>query len=84
MITLEARACRATYPRPAPLLWCTAVGIGSLFLGYDSQRSAPFGPSHDGFNASVYLTGGRAILEDGPLESRLGAASRTIGGYRVI
>jgi len=70
---------------PRSLLWIAALAVAVVFIVRDSDRlSAPFGPSHDGFNAALYMTGGRAILEDGLLVSRVGASSRTVSGDRVI
>src|SRR5438552_888455 len=66
-------------------LWISALAVALLFLGHDPSRLwMPFGPSHDGFNAALYMTGGRAIVEEGPLASRLGASSRTVSGDRVV
>jgi 4-amino-4-deoxy-L-arabinose transferase-like glycosyltransferase len=71
--------------RPGPLLWGAALFVVFLFIGHDPGRiRAAFGPSHDGFNAALYFTGGRALLEDGPLGSRLSASVRMISGDRVI
>ncbi len=65
--------------------WIPALAVALLFIGHDPGRlSMPFGPSHDGFNAALYMTGGRAILEEGPLTSQLGASSRTLSGDRVV
>jgi len=76
---------RAERGRPGPLLWIAAAATVLVFLGRDAHRlSAPFGPSHDGFNAALFMTGGRAIVEEGPIESRLGASSRTLFGDRVV
>src|SRR2546428_6001358 len=76
---------RAERGRPGPLLWIAAGATVLVFLGHDAHRlSAPFGPSHDGFNAALFMTGGRAIVEEGPIESRLGASSRTLFGDRVV
>jgi hypothetical protein len=59
--------------------------VAAVFFGRDSARlSAPFGPSHDGFNAALYMSGGRAIVEEGPWASQLGASSRTVSGDRVV
>src|SRR5438552_582916 len=67
------------------LLWIPALAVAVLFLAHDPGRlSAPFGPSHDGFNAALYMTGGRAIVEEGPLASQLGASSGTLSGDRVV
>src|SRR5689334_20453626 len=67
------------------LLWIAALVVAVVFVGRDSARlSAPFGPSHDGFNAALYMSGGRAIVEEGPWVSQLGASSRTVSGDRVV
>lgn len=67
------------------LLWIAGLAVAIVFVGRDSDRlSAPFGPSHDGFNAALYMTGGRAIVEEGLFASRFGASSRTLSGDRVI
>ena len=67
------------------LPWIAAAAVVLVFLGHDTKRLwAPFGPSHDGFNAALYMTGGRAIVEEGPLVSRLGAASTTQATDRVV
>jgi len=67
------------------LRWIPALAVALLFIGHDPGRlSMAFGPSHDGFNAALYMTGGRAILEEGPLTSQLGASSRTVWGDRVV
>jgi len=67
------------------LLWIPALAVALFFVGHDPGRlSAPFGPSHDGFNAALYMIGGRAIVEEGPLASQLGASSRTVSGDRVV
>lgn len=61
------------------------LAIALLFIGRHPDRlSAPFGPSHDGFNAALYMTGARALVEDGPLASRFGASARTVSGDRVV
>jgi hypothetical protein len=66
-------------------LWIAALAVTLLFVGHDPRRLwAPFGPSHDGFNAALYMTGGRAIVEEGPLASKLGASSGTLSGDRVV
>jgi hypothetical protein len=71
--------------QPHPALCLAALALALLFLGRDTARfSAPFGPSHDGFNAALYGTGGRAILEEGLVASRLGASSTTLSGDRVV
>src|SRR2546428_3870869 len=76
---------RAERGRPGPLLCLAAAAPVLLFLGHDARRlSAPFGPSHEGFNAALFMTGGRAIVEEGPIESKLGASSRTLFGDRVV
>jgi hypothetical protein len=67
------------------LLWMPALVLALYFLAHDPSRlSAAFGPSHDGFNAALYMTGGRAILEEGPLASQFGASSQTMSGDRVV
>jgi len=67
------------------LPWIAALAIALVFVGHDPGRlSMAFGPSHDGFNAALYMTGGRAIMEEGPLASQLGASSRTVSGDRVV
>jgi hypothetical protein len=67
------------------LLWMPALAVAILFVADDPGRlAAPFGPSHDGFNAALYMTGGRAIVEEGPLASQLGASSQTMSGDRVV
>jgi len=67
------------------LPWIPALAVALFFVAHDPGRlSAPFGPSHDGFNAALYMTGGRAIVEEGPLASQLGASSKTMSGDRVI
>jgi len=39
------------------LLWIPALAVAILFVAHDPGRlAAPFGPSHDGFNAAVYMT----------------------------
>jgi len=76
---------RAERGRPGPRLWIAAAATAVVFLGHDTHRLwAPFGPSHDGFNAALFMTGGRAIVEEGPIESKLGASSRTLFGDRVV
>src|SRR5688572_2085600 len=71
--------------RHAPVgLWLAVVALAAVFLLHDTDRfSAPFGPSHDGFNAALYMTGGRALVEEGPTASRLGARS-TVHGEEVL
>lgn len=70
---------------PSRLLWITAAAIALVFLGADAERlTAPFGPSHDGFNAALFMTGGRAIVEEGPIASRLGALSHTSFGDSAV
>src|SRR5262245_46973851 len=70
---------------PRPLLLVAALAVALVFVGHDSNRlSAPFGPSHDGFNAALYMSGGRAILEEGAWASQLGASSGTVLGDRVV
>jgi hypothetical protein len=74
---------RMTSPR---LLACGALFLGVLVLiGIDPSRiAAPFGPSHDGFNGALYMSGGRALLEDGPWASRFGAAAGMVLGDSVV
>jgi len=80
----------ALFPTQHPVyrwgfLWIPALAVALLFLAHDPGRlSMAFGPSHDGFNAALYMTGGRAIIEEGPLASQLGASSRTVAGDRVV
>jgi len=75
----------ALQPKLPVLPWLCVFTIAILLVGMDSGRlSAPFGPSHDGFNAALYMTGGRAILEEGLLASRFGASSRTPWGDHVV
>jgi hypothetical protein len=63
---------------------CLAV-VAALFIGRDPVRiAAPFGPAHDGFDAALYMTGGRVLLEYGPIIARFGASARTIAGHRVV
>ena len=63
----------------------SAMAIAAIFLGHNPQRlSAAFGPSHEGFNTAVSMIGGRAIVDDGFLGSRLGAVSRTTAGDHVV
>jgi hypothetical protein len=65
--------------------WFAAVFAFVLLVGHDPSRlSEPFGPSHVGFNNALYMIGGRAITEDGPVKSRLGASSGTTAGDRVL
>ncbi|MGH9254308.1 MAG: hypothetical protein ACRD3C_07035, partial [Vicinamibacterales bacterium] len=65
--------------------WIAALAVGVVLVGHEPQRlAAPFGPSHDGFNAALYMSGGRAILEEGPLASRLGASVPTLAGDRIV
>jgi len=73
-------------PQLALLLrWVPPLAITMVFLVHDSRRLwAPFGPSHDGFNAALFMTGGRAIIEEGLIASKLGAASQTLSGDRVV
>jgi hypothetical protein len=67
------------------LLWGTVLAIGVLVVGHQLPNLAdPFGPSHDGFNAALYMTGGRAIVEDGLVLTRVGARSRVAGGEWVV
>ncbi|HVL06274.1 MAG TPA: hypothetical protein VM388_09805 [Acidimicrobiales bacterium] len=68
---------------PAPRLLVVLVLLaGVLFLGYGSQTiAAPFGDSHDGRNAGVWVAAGRAIRESGPLASRLGTRTPENGVY---
>ncbi len=67
------------------LVWIPALAVALFFVSHNRERlSAPFGPSHDGFNAALYMIGGRAIVEEGPLASQLGASSRTMSGDRVV
>jgi hypothetical protein len=71
--------------KSVPWHWIAAAGIAAVLIGHDAARLwAPFGPSHDGFNAALFMTGGRAIIEEGPLASQLGASSRTLAGDRVV
>jgi 4-amino-4-deoxy-L-arabinose transferase-like glycosyltransferase len=81
-MTAEARE----RPQPALLLrWLPPLAIAMVFLVHDSRRLwAPFGPSHDGFNAALFMTGGRAIVEEGLIASELGATSQTPSGDRVV
>jgi Dolichyl-phosphate-mannose-protein mannosyltransferase len=60
-----------------------AVGIlGVLIVAFVTSGwwrfTAPFGDNHDGSNAGVWIDAGRAIVELGPLSSRLG--SRLVSG----
>ena len=70
-----------------PGLWLCAAAI-LIVLGVAGRNpariAAPFGPSHDGFNAALYLAGGRALVEDGLLDSRLGASVGTLSGDRIV
>src|SRR5688500_3245862 len=65
--------------------WAPALAVAFLLVAHDPGRLwMAFGPSHDGFNASLFMLGGRAIVEEGPLASHLGASSRTVAGDQVI
>jgi hypothetical protein len=67
------------------ILPLSAIAVAAIFLGHEPQRlSAAFGPSHEGFNTAVSMTGGRAIVDDGFVGSRLGAVSRTTAGDHVV
>lgn len=62
-----------------------ALAVALVLLGRDPSRlSVPFGPSHDGFNAALYMSGGRAILEEGLIASKFGATVRTLAGDRIV
>lgn len=54
-----------------------ALVLGCLVVVFVTQAvprlSAPFGASHDGFNAAVWSVGARAIESEGIAESKLGA-----------
>src|SRR4051794_3797441 len=53
-----------------------------LFLLFSARMlGAPFGDSHDGRNAGVWAAGGESLLDEGPVESRLGTRSPEIGVY---
>ncbi|MDP1806672.1 MAG: hypothetical protein Q8K72_15955 [Acidimicrobiales bacterium] len=53
-----------------------------LFLAFSSRMiGAPFGDSHDGRNAGVWAAGGRSLLDDGPLSTRMGTRSVENGVY---
>lgn len=74
----EARR-RADSRRPALFLLLLAA---LLFGGFAARAiTAPFGDSHDGRNAGVWASGGRSLLEQGPLASRLGTRSAENGVY---
>ena len=65
--------------RPAFAL--LAIGV-LLFLAFSIRMiGAPFGDSHDGRNAGVWAAGGRSILDDGPLATRVGTRSVENGVY---
>lgn len=65
--------------RPAFAL--LALGV-LLFLAFSSRMiGAPFGDSHDGRNAGVWAAGGRNLLDDGPLSTRMGTRGVTTGVY---
>ncbi|HWI05404.1 MAG TPA: hypothetical protein VNT52_16485, partial [Acidimicrobiales bacterium] len=73
------RQARVSAPRVLVVL---VVLAGVLFLGYGSQTiAAPFGDSHDGRNAGVWVAAGRAIRESGPVASRLGTRTLENGVY---
>ena len=81
----RAEATHRGHPWPGALLFCAVVGIALLFIGRDAARiRAPLGPSHDGFNAALYISGGRSLLEDGPFASSLGARVRMPSGDVVV
>jgi hypothetical protein len=86
--TVESKADRAPSSRDRRLrliLPLSAIAVAAIFLGHNPQRlSAAFGPSHEGFNTGVSMTGGRAIVDDGLIRSRLGAVSRTTAGDQVV
>jgi hypothetical protein len=82
---LSVNADAAESTRRAALRWLPALAVAVVFLGHDARRLvAPFGPSHDGFNAALFMTGGRAIVEEGPIASRLGAVSHTRFGDPAV
>jgi len=83
-ITRAAVICRPDVDEPdrrraGVILLLLATGLflahGLLMLG------APFGDSHDGRNAGVWVSGGRALREAGTVASRLGTHSPEQGTY---
>ena len=61
--------------------------VGVMFLAAAfivatwSRLDLPLGRSHDGINTAVWMNGGRAIVEDGLVHSRLGATTAVFGTY---
>lgn len=57
----------------APLL---ALAVGLFVVSGWSLIGAPFGDSHDGRNAGVWVAGSRSLVGDGPIASRMGTGTR--------
>jgi hypothetical protein len=76
-VTRGARRLR----RPSTLLTGALVGVVVFLVDAWPRIAAPFGNSHDGRNASVWVLGADSLLEHGPLTSRLGAWAPLRGTY---
>ena len=66
-----------------PLVLVAGAVVGAVVFLVDAwpRIAAPFGNSHDGRNASVWVLGADSLLEHGPQASRLGAWSPLRGTY---
>lgn len=71
----------ATRHRGALALAALVVVLaGLLLVSNRTVLTARFGPSHDGFNGSVWASGSRAMRHEGLIESRFGGRS-ALGEY---
>ncbi|MDQ6727993.1 MAG: hypothetical protein M3066_17805 [Actinomycetota bacterium] len=81
---LVTRAPAPEEERPARHrpFWLLLGLAALLFVAFAGRViPAPFGDSHDGRNAGVWASGSRALLAQGPFESRLGTRSPENGVY---
>ena len=67
-----SRARHAPAGSRAAFLLLAVLGI-VLVTATWTRLTGPFGDSHDGRNAAVWATGSRALREEGPVSSHLGA-----------
>ncbi len=74
-------ATRGLRRRPSVLLAGAAFGVVVFLVDAWPRITAPFGNSHDGRNASVWVLGADSLLEHGPVTSRLGAWAPLRGTY---